>query len=118
MHNKPGMGPLDSKTRSGKIIDTIIDSLWDCDCIKTNLCDVDYFVKDHKEVLAHNLQWSKVHQPTDNDMCVLLGAWVQENFLLNACKIIKLAHPAAWCQWPDKNEYVKNALLKIKPLNP
>lgn len=115
MHNKPGMSPLDSKTISGKVIDRIIKALPNYRCVKTNLCDVDYFVKDHDEVLAHNLHWSNINQPTANDTCVLLGAWVHSNFLLDACNIVKLAHPAAWCQWPNKDEYVKNALIKINP---
>jgi hypothetical protein len=38
MHNKPGMEPLDSRTKSGKLIDRIINEL-PIDCIKTNLYD-------------------------------------------------------------------------------
>ena len=58
MHNKVGMKPLDSKTMSGKMIDAVIKEL-PFKCIKTNLCEVEYFPKDKKEIWAGNLTWNR-----------------------------------------------------------
>jgi hypothetical protein len=41
IHNKPGMKPLDSRTKSGKIIDEVIRGLEGRECVKTNLFDCD-----------------------------------------------------------------------------
>lgn len=113
MHNKSGLQPLDSSTLSGKKIDIIIKSLG-YPCIKTNLCEVDRFVQDRTEIQVHNLLWSKKYQPIPDDIIVLLGRWTQKHFLLDNAKIVKLGHPAAWCQYPKTEDYVNNALQKIK----
>lgn len=113
MHNKPGMKPLDSKTMSGKMIDAIINEL-PIFCTKTNLCEVDYFPKDKREIWAGNLIWSEKYQPTNDSIIVLLGGWVHKHFLLTNAKIIKLPHPASCFGNVNKEKYVKNAVEKIK----
>jgi len=113
MHNKPEMKPLDSKTMSGKIVDAIINEL-PVVCTKTNLCEVDYFPKDKREIWAGNLMWSEKYQPTSDSIIVLLGAWVHKHFLLTSAKIIKLPHPASCIYHANKDEYIKNAVDKIK----
>jgi hypothetical protein len=113
MHNKLGMKPLDSKTMSGKMIDAIIGEL-PVFCTKTNLCEVDYFPKDKREIWEGNLMWSEKYQPTIDSIIVLLGAWVHKHFLLTNAKIIKLPHPASQFGNVNKEKYVKNAVDKIK----
>ena len=113
MHNKPGMKPLDSKTVSGEMIDSIINQL-SVFCIKTNLCEVDYLPKDKREIWAGNLMWSEKYQPTIDSIIVLLGGWVHKHFLLTNAKIIKLPHPAYQFGNVNKEKYVKNAVDKIK----
>lgn len=113
MHNKPGMKPLDSRTKSGAIIDSIISRL-PVFCVKTNLCEVDYFPKDKKEVWAGNIAWGEKYQPTPDSVIVLLGNWVHKNFLMSNSKIVKLPHPACCVRRGNKEEYVNNAVDLIK----
>ncbi|MEY2702601.1 MAG: hypothetical protein RLY43_1237 [Bacteroidota bacterium] len=112
MHNKPNMQPLDSNTWSGKIIDKIIAGLKN-DCIKTNLCNVDYLPNDKKEIEQHNYKWYfKYHNP--QSVIVLLGNWVKQNFYRDDEKVIVLNHPSSFICRKNVNEYVINAIVKIK----
>lgn len=113
MHNKPGMKPLDSKTMSGKMIDAVIKELGFF-CVKTNLCEVEYFQKDKKEILAGNLTWSSKYEPTQDSVIILLGQWVQNNFLLTNANIIKLPHPASCMGNVNKDNYIRIAIDRIK----
>ena len=113
MHNKPNKQPLDSSTMTGKVIDRIIEKI-PATCIKTNLCDIDYFPKDKKLIWACNFEWNERQQPTSDDIIVLLGGWVQKNFLLTKAKIINLTHPAGIFGTKNKDEYVIGAVEKIK----
>lgn len=100
MHNKPGHGPLCSRTRSGKIIDAVIAMLAgyaiNAECCKTNLCDCDYLPPDN-EVWIHAKGWLETYEPKREDVVVLLGAWTHEHFPSDRCgaKIIKVRHPAS-----------------------
>ena len=116
MHNKPGMKPLDSKTMSGKLIDAIIFRL-PFTCIKTNLCEVDYMPTDKEEIWEHNLAWDEKYNPVTGSIIILLGDWVNKNFMLKDCqKIIKLAHPASCYGRVNKEKYVLNAISKINQM--
>jgi hypothetical protein len=46
----------------------------------------------------------------------LLGGWVQKNFLLTEAKIIKLTHPAGIFGTNNKEQYITDAVDKIKKL--
>ena len=82
MHNKVGMKPLDSKTMSGKMIDAVIKEL-PFKCTKTNLCEVEYLPKDWLEINQHGIDWGEKYKPKENDIVVLLGKWVHDNFFFN-----------------------------------
>lgn len=113
MHNKPGMKPLDGKTKSGKIIDLIIKEL-PFKCAKTNLCEVDYMPIDYFEIEYHNVLWGIKYEPSQNDIIVLLGNWVHKNFWsAQKLNIIKLAHPASCFGHVNKEKYVLNAIKLI-----
>lgn len=114
MHNKAGMKPLDSKTMSGKMIDSVVQELGRMDAIKTNLCEVEYLPVDQREIWAHNLSWNDKYEPDYEDIIVLLGAWVHKNFALTNAKIVKLPHPASWMGITNKDSYRENAVQKIK----
>jgi excinuclease ABC subunit B len=75
---------------------------------------IDYFPKDKKLIWACNLEWNERQQPTSDTVIVLLGGWVQKNFLLTEAKIIKLTHPAGIFGTKNKDEYVSGAVAKIK----
>jgi hypothetical protein len=124
MHNKPGKLPLDSTTKSGKIIDSIIEKI-EATCIKTNLCDIDYFPKDKKTIYACSLEWVSKQKPSDDTIIVLLGGWVQKNLKfggyiqedlsLKKPNFIKIAHPASiFFGKESKDKYINNAVEIIK----
>jgi len=118
MHNKPGMKPLDSKTMSGKMIDAVIKEL-PFQCTKSNLCEIEYFPKDKKEILVGNITWNQKYEPTPDTIIVLLGQWVQKNFLLTEAQIVKLPHPASCMGSVNKDAYLKTAIERImKVSNP
>lgn len=112
MHNKPKMQPLDSRTLSGKMVDEIIKELVPTS-IKTNLFEEEYLPERKEIIWASNLYWNKKYKPTADDVIVLLGKWVQENFLLTAAKIIKLSHPASCMGYGKKKDWIYDAVLQI-----
>lgn len=113
MHNKPNKRPLDSSTLSGKRIDSIIENLPYAECVKTNLCDVDYF-PGIEELPGFNLDWHEKQEPGEQTIIVLLGRWVQENFVSKKGKVVRLPHPASIYGAIKKDEYVNNSVMKIK----
>jgi hypothetical protein len=112
LHNKPGMKPLDSKTKSGKLIDRIIQLISEGhEVIKSNLFDVDYFPpSDDYRVLIN--QWLYKHNPDTNTIFILLGQFVHNHFPF-CCNLIRIAHPASKRSHRDMDEYVLNAVNKI-----
>jgi hypothetical protein len=117
VHNKPGMKPLDSKTRSGNIIDKIIESLPEgIEVLKTNLFIADEVPR--KELfISFNEEWYWTYLPNFDDIIILLGAIVHKEFIYTlGLKIIKLAHPASMLHHKTKEQtdvYVKDAIQKI-----
>lgn len=111
MHNKPEKKALDSSTMTGKIVDKIIDKVpAKCECVKTNLCDIDYLPKDKQEIWEWNLNWIESNNPSDNTIIALLGRWVQKHFIFAGCKQINLTHPAGIFGTTNKQKYVKDAV--------
>lgn len=91
MHNKPGFGPLDSRTYSGKIIDQVIDAIGGAK--KTNLSNTDY-LPDNPHIQA--LLWYSRNAPQPGDTVVLLGKWVQKHFIpFPGLNVVNAPHPAA-----------------------
>jgi len=114
IHNKPGMNPLDSKTKTGKLIDRIIERLSEnTEALKTNLCDCVHFVTDLPELYKQCVGWHVRIRPEDSDVIVLLGAWVHKNFWYDGLNVVKLAHPASKRSHLEMNCYVNDALVKI-----
>jgi len=118
LHNKPGMKPLDSKTKSGKLIDRIIEKCSEngMNVLKTNLFDVDE-MPTLKEMNSLALDWIDRVPLFGDDVIVLLGAWVHSHFPpINHTTItpIKIAHPASKRSHEDMNLYVENTFKLIK----
>lgn len=121
-HNKPGMKPLDSKTKSGKLIDRIIEKCrhHGMNVLKTNLFDIDEVPE---PVVMDELRfgWVERVELFKGDIVVLLGAVVHKQFpyipLLNP---IEVAHPASKRSHVDMNEYVEKTfeLIKSKTVTP
>lgn len=116
LHNKPGMKPLDSKTKSGKLIDRVIEKCrhHGMNILKTNLYDVDY-LPEGKEKGSLVFDWVERVELFQGDIVVLLGAMVHYDFpMLSLEKLIKVAHPASKRSHVDMNEYVEKTFDLIK----
>ena len=116
VHNKPNKKPLDSSTKTGKLIDRIINKL-ECKVIKTNLFDVDYLPKSCDKHY-HALNWYKNKDANIDDVFVLLGAEVQKNFycVSGFQKIVRVHHPASKRSHIAMDEYVIETSKQINSL--
>ncbi|HWY34004.1 MAG TPA: hypothetical protein VNX68_05115, partial [Nitrosopumilaceae archaeon] len=115
MHHKPGMKALDSKTKSGKILDEIISSI-KSNCVKTNLCETEYQPIDDEEIGKVAQEWYSKYEPKEKDVIVLLGMWVAENFDRRHENTIELTHPASFKVSGNKSGYISDAIEKINNL--
>lgn len=111
MNNKPGIAPLCSSTKSGKLIDRIIDELSPLECIKSNLWDLDYWPKHDK---TFNQEWIDSVQYDFNDVVVTLGECVRKSFLKSGIKYTHIGHPSAVWSKEKQSEYILNALIRIE----
>lgn len=106
LHNKPSMKPLDSKTKSGKLIDRIIKELTGFYIVKTNLFDVDYFPTEKIEQSRLAFDWIERAELNINDLVIVLGAAAKDAFPPIPNKIIYIAHPASKRSHVDMDDYV------------
>ena len=114
VHNKTGLPPLDSSTKSGKLIDRIEIGL-SMNVERTNLFNTDYLPpKQERQTLSK--EWFKKYMPTSNDVVVLLGSIVHKEFKHKIDKLIKIKHPASQWSNKDMSKYVRYAVIKIKQL--
>jgi len=113
VHNKPGKLPLDSSTKSGKIIDIIAKGL-NKKIEKTNLYNSDYLPTERAEKDYLIEEWFYTTLPTNEDIIILLGCEVQKEFKFELDNIIKLKHPAY--RKNIKKDYITNAVNEIKKL--
>lgn len=114
MHNKPEMKPLDILTKTGKLINRVVGKLPDTlEIVKTNLWDVDYYVTSDREKDDLHTNWWFQNLPEDDDIIVLLGATVHNEFRHNERNIIKVAHPASKRSHVEMDEYVVSVSNKI-----
>ena len=111
MHNKPKLMPLCSSTKTGKIVDEIISNLKH-KCVKTNLCEVEYQPIESAEIYDAAVEWHEKYNLGKDDVIVLLGKWVQENFQRRYFTIIDLPHPAS--VFKDREGFIKRCVEKIK----
>lgn len=118
VHNKVGKEPLCSSTKSGKLIDKIIEGLdkgWSekGSWLKTNLYNLEYLPTDEiKEKEAVRFYYRV--QPNDQDVFVLLGAEVAKNFFnKGAHNVVEIHHPASKRSHEAMNEYILSAVEKI-----
>lgn len=113
IHNKPSTKPLDSSTKSGKLIDKIILNLKEHECIKTNLFDYNCIPN---EKIEHQKSWIKRYAPSEEDIIILLGNNVHRFFPQNLSvkKIIKIKHPSAIWSKQSQENYIINTLKEIR----
>ena len=118
-HNKPHMAPLDSGTKTGKLIDRVINKLPDnIEIVKTNILDTEEPVSPNK-IYKYASEWYWTHLPVSDDIIVLLGNITQiihKNNVKQIGEIIRTAHPASKRSHKDMDEYVFKVSNKIKKL--
>jgi len=118
LHNKPGMKPLDSKTKSGKLIDRIIEKCrrHGMNVLKTNLFDIDRLPL-KEEIQSLSFDWIERTELYKGDIIVLLGAMTHEHFpkLPMDKTPIKVAHPASKRSHVEMDEYVEKTFELIYP---
>lgn len=118
VHNKNDWQPLDSRSRSGKLIDKCIERLGAFKCVKTNLFDYDFlpYTTFHRE---EAMIWCKKHKYNpQEDIIVALGDIVQKAFEKLEIDFVKAKHPSIIWSKQNKHEYViktsERIVLKIK----
>ena len=109
MHNKPGKAPLDSTTKSGKLIDRVIEQLPGLTCVKSNLWDLDYFPS--KE--GFNYKWASRVEYDSDDVVVCLGQCVIDAFRRGPIPFIHVGHPSAVWGKLAQVDYIQNCRNKI-----
>lgn len=114
IHNKLNKLPLDSSTKSGKIIDQIILN-FRCECVKSNLFNTTSLPSDSITCYVLALQWVDFYNPMPPDIIVLLGKLCQHYFISSIfChNILKIPHPASLYSNSSKLEYINNAIISI-----
>lgn len=120
VHNKPGFAPLDSRSKSGKMIDRVIAGLqtecglFEAEFVKTNLFDLPGFPSWSPERGVSVMNWSKRAGRTDDDIVILLGACVHDAF--KHCKypnLVRIGHPSGVWSKLKQEEYIINACIKV-----
>jgi hypothetical protein len=110
------MAPLDSGTKTGKLVDRIIKKLDQNEgVVKTNILDSDVMVHP-KEYSKYADIWYWTNLPYDDDLIILLGHSTQDiykNHVHHKSKIIRAAHPASKRSHVAMDEYVDNIATKI-----
>lgn len=115
VHNKTDLEPLDSSTRTGRVIDKIILELPDFHCVKSNVFNVDYWPQN--QTLELNNQWVENWKQRldykNSDIVVTLGHCVNEIFRKAKVKSIKVGHPSAVWSTEGKGQYIDRVYKKI-----
>jgi hypothetical protein len=121
VHNKKGFAPLDSRSRSGKLIDKLILALqielelFEADFVKSNTFDLEYWPA--KEMLCPRssvAEWAARVEYTGDDIVITLGQCVYEVFKHSNIEFIKLGHPSAVWSNESKIDYVSRAVGAVR----
>lgn len=116
IHNKPGKSPLDSTTRTGKIVDIIIheSGLPRGMFLKTNLCNVETMPSSPDDMAFHMRNFTQRIKPKTGDVFVLLGTLVGSSFRQPlGTHVVKVHHPSSFIGTRNRDEYIQSVLLKI-----
>lgn len=116
IHNKPNKEPLDITTRSGKVITRVCNKLpKGVRVLRTNLADLE-FIPERQELINQRVEWLFRACPDPEDIIVLLGMWVKDNFPYDDVHstIIKANHPAAHRNKDKQQQYETDLAKAIK----
>lgn len=114
VHNKPNLPPLCPSTKTGKLINRIINKLpKNIEIVKTNLFNVDYF-PENKDMINLSYEWYWSNLPTNEDIIILLGLITHRQFKHDVDNLIKIDHPASKRSHDDMDRYVLDTVSKIE----
>lgn len=120
IHNKPNMKPLDSRTRTGKMIDKICLLLnkkgFMNNVVRSNLFPLDQFPQGRKREtdIQWVNNWSERIGVKESDTVVTLGQTVNDIFRWAKFKSIKVGHPSGVWSNEEKELYVKRVASLIR----
>lgn len=107
LHHKPGMAALDSRTKTGKMVDEIIGYLGNHECEKRNL-----FPQERMPTKLEANQALRDWKKTPGAIHVLLGKQVQSYVDECACQV-RLHHPSYAMRRGGGRDYPALAALII-----
>jgi hypothetical protein len=118
IHNKPGMDPLDSKTKTGRTVDRIITRVkhfhGELNFIKCNLFDIDYLPDSHRFMNTMSQEWLQRLKPTPEDITVTLGKIVADYIPRGVSRaVIELQHPGRIMVTEKLVRYIHESAEKI-----
>lgn len=118
IHHKQGMRPLDSRTKTGKIVDRIITGIDDpeMEFIKTNMFDAYEIPVTAKEKASHILNWKRKYEPVMQPNIILALGYEVKRYLVvgQVFSAIRITHPAALFGTKAVDEYVSETIELIK----
>ena len=110
VHNKPDTNPLCKFTKTGRLLQKVINQMPDIEFVKTNLFNIDHFPNQENDIgmLARDW-WYRIPLEPD-DLIILLGAITHKHFdYRQGWKVLKFGHPSG--VW--SNEKQKIYIVKI-----
>lgn len=124
VHYKPSMDALDSRTKSGKMIDRVIAGLqtevglFEAEFIKSNVFTTEYFPKNRTTELDNQWveQWKERMKYRADDIVITLGHTVNEIFRKAKVPSIKIGHPSGVWSKLQKEEYIINVAIKVSEI--
>ena len=117
MCNKKGFAPLDSKSKSGKLIDKVIAELqceldmFGWEFLKTNLYDQEGWPNRHYSSDIYD--WASRVEYTGDDIVIVLGQSVRDVFSKGTLEFIGMGHPSAVWSNEKQKEYIKRSRILV-----
>lgn len=127
LHNKPGMTPLDSKTKSGKLIDLVIAQAiknHNFECLKSNLwTDESDYCSNYLYTVRSIVAWSSRVEYQKSDIIIGLGAKINSAFQKNRLHtnlptcFLGITHPSRIFSKVSQELYINNVLTELNKWN-
>ena len=118
VHNKPDTNPLCRFTKTGKLLQKVIDQLPKIEFEKTNLFNIDHFPNSQNDIgmLARDW-WYRINLEPD-DLIILLGAITHKHFnYQRGWKYLKFGHPSGVWSKEKQIEYVHKMVKAITTID-
>lgn len=115
VHNKPDTNPLCIFTKTGKLLQKVINQLPEIEFVKTNLFNIDHFPDNQDDIGMLARDWWYRIYPEPDDLIILLGAIVHKHFdYRNGGKKLRYGHPSGVWSKEKQQKYVMKMVKEIK----